>query len=204
MAGTDRRQALDRRVARSRRAIMGAFEDLLLERPLDKITVSAIAQRADVDRKTFYQHFGTIDGLLSALADRCVQQIADGMDEELGSELSDTFDPRELDAFFAVVNRVLCRNFEINRRLVECMSTESIVDHLLDPLLRKLCDRRSRINDIDEKTLTLAMRFMLGGLVAVYRTWVLSEDPESVEEVSSRMEVLLAGSLHALLESTGI
>ena len=74
---------LDRRVARSRRAIMGAFEELMLERPLEKVTVSAIAQRADVDRKTFYQHFGTIDGLLSALAERFVQQIVDAMDEEL-------------------------------------------------------------------------------------------------------------------------
>ena len=214
---------LDRRVARSRRAIMGAFEELMLERPLEKVTVSAIAQRADVDRKTFYQHFGTIDGLLSALAERCVQQIVDAMDEELdvrageggpqpdgaeglyasgGSPRSDD-GPREITAFFTAVNRVLSVNFEVNRRLVECMSTESIVGRIREPLLDKLCARHRSVMELDGRELGHAVDFMLGGLVSVYRTWVLKEDREPIECVSHRMEILLAGSLRALLEEAG-
>ena len=199
----------DRRVARSRRAIMGAFEQLLFERPFEKITVSAIAQRADVDRKTFYQHFGTIDGLLSALAERCVQQIVEAMDEEPdgaeapyasgGSPRSDD-GPREITAFFTAVNRVLSVNFEVNRRLVECMSTESIVERIREPLLDKLCDRHGSVMELDGRELGHAADFMLGGLVSVYRTWVLKEDREPIECVSHRMEILLAGSLRALLE----
>lgn len=53
---------LDRRVVRSRRLIIDAFERLLLKESLEDITVSAIAREADIDRKTFYQHFGSIDG----------------------------------------------------------------------------------------------------------------------------------------------
>ena len=163
---------------------MGAFEQLLFERPFEKITVSAIAQRADVDRKTFYQHFGTIDGLLSALAERCVQQIVEAMDEELdvrvgeggpepdgaeapyasgGSPRSDD-GPREITAFFTAVNRVLSVNFEVNRRLVECMSTESIVERIREPLLDKLCDRHGSVMELDGRELGHAADFMLGGI----------------------------------------
>ncbi|WP_241146221.1 TetR family transcriptional regulator [[Collinsella] massiliensis] len=46
----------DRRVLRSRRLIVAAFERLLETRPYERIGVSAIAQEADIDRKTFYQH----------------------------------------------------------------------------------------------------------------------------------------------------
>ena len=44
---------LDRRIVRSRNAILSAFERLLMEKPLADITVSAIAREANVDRKTF-------------------------------------------------------------------------------------------------------------------------------------------------------
>ena len=59
---------LDRRIVRSRNAILSAFERLLMDKPLADITVSAIAREANVDRKTFYVHFGTVDGLLDAIA----------------------------------------------------------------------------------------------------------------------------------------
>lgn len=44
---------IDRRIVRSRNAILSAFERLLMEKPLADITVSAIAREANVDRKTF-------------------------------------------------------------------------------------------------------------------------------------------------------
>ena len=54
--------------------------------------------------------------------------------------------------------------------------------------------------ELDGRELGHAADFMLGGLVSVYRTWVLKEDREPIECVSHRMEILLAGSLRALLE----
>ncbi|CAB4690556.1 MAG: TetR family transcriptional regulator [Actinobacteria bacterium] len=56
----------DARVRRSCAALSGAMLELLDEgRGLD-LTVSALCERAGVSRPTFYQHFGTVDGLLSA------------------------------------------------------------------------------------------------------------------------------------------
>ena len=51
---------IDRRIVRSRNAILSAFERLLMEKPLADITVSAIAREANVDRKTFYVHLSLI------------------------------------------------------------------------------------------------------------------------------------------------
>ena len=36
------------------RAIMDAFFELLVEKPLDKVTVADIAQRCGINRNTFY------------------------------------------------------------------------------------------------------------------------------------------------------
>ena len=47
-------QKQDRRKRRSDAAIQRAFDELLDEKPLEKITVKELAERADIDRKTFY------------------------------------------------------------------------------------------------------------------------------------------------------
>lgn len=81
---------LDRRIIRSRNAILSAFERLLMEKPLADITVSAIAREANVDRKTFYVHFGTVDGLLDAIAVDVVEMIVDSVEKTLASMDGDT------------------------------------------------------------------------------------------------------------------
>ena len=56
---------------------------------MDQITVSAIAREANIDRKTFYVHFGTIDGLLDALAEERVDEILDVMEDALSAASPD-------------------------------------------------------------------------------------------------------------------
>lgn len=54
---------IDRRIVRTRRAIHVAFIELLTEHEYTKITITALAKRADIDRKTFYTHYSSIDSL---------------------------------------------------------------------------------------------------------------------------------------------
>ena len=47
----------DLRVIKTKRAIMQAFNELLKEKSLDKITVTELAQRAEINKGTFYLHY---------------------------------------------------------------------------------------------------------------------------------------------------
>ena len=51
---------MDRRVARTKRSIYTAFFTLLQKKPMDEITVTELASLADIDRKTFYTHYQTV------------------------------------------------------------------------------------------------------------------------------------------------
>ena len=67
----------DRRVVRTRLAILEAFRDLILTRGYDPISVRDVVEAANVGRSTFYEHFDDKDDLfreslrplLSVLAD---------------------------------------------------------------------------------------------------------------------------------------
>ena len=54
----------DRRVARTRQALMSAFVGEILTRGYDAVSVEDIARRADVGRSTFYMHYRSKEELL--------------------------------------------------------------------------------------------------------------------------------------------
>lgn len=59
----------DRRIERTRHALLQAFVDLTLENGYDNVTVEAVTQRANVGRSTFYVHFrGKEDILKTSMA----------------------------------------------------------------------------------------------------------------------------------------
>lgn len=64
---------LDRRVAKTRRALHQAFIQVVLEKGWEATRIQDICERADVGRTTFYAHFADKDELLSgSLADFAV------------------------------------------------------------------------------------------------------------------------------------
>ena len=52
------------------KAIFNSFEELLLEKPFDKITVSAIVAKSEISANTFYYHFQDIYDLLDQWLDK--------------------------------------------------------------------------------------------------------------------------------------
>ena len=65
----------DPRARRTRDAFEQAFGRLLGERPLQRITVTDIAEEAGYARHTFYNHYETKEDLLAQLIDRVLQQF---------------------------------------------------------------------------------------------------------------------------------
>lgn len=69
---------VDPRVLRTRALLQQALLDLARERSLDEIAVADVAERATVNRSTFYQHYADTDTLLAdALDTRAAQAGAD-------------------------------------------------------------------------------------------------------------------------------
>lgn len=67
--------AEDLRVVKTRRAIEGAMERLLVEKPFDAITVQAILDEALVNRKTFYSHYRDKYDLVRKMADEFMADV---------------------------------------------------------------------------------------------------------------------------------
>ena len=191
---------LDRRIVRSRNAILSAFEHLLMEKPLADITVSAIAREANVDRKTFYVHFGTVDGLLDAIAVDVVENIVDSVEKTLSSMKGDTSE-RALSAaatFFRTINEALCNNLVLNRQLIENIPLDDFMARLRVPLEHEIAERGLLPEGLKDEMFDYYLAFLLSGIIGIYRTWALSDGSVPIERVSAVANDLTLNGLSSL------
>ena len=65
----DTKISTDPRSVRARNALQEALKDLLMTKPLAKITITDIANQAGLARHTFYNHYDTKEELLDQLID---------------------------------------------------------------------------------------------------------------------------------------
>jgi AcrR family transcriptional regulator len=71
-----------RQVRKTRAALLGAFNELVLQRRYADIRVGDILRRADVGRSTFYEHFRDKDDLLRASLRGILGILADAVEEQ--------------------------------------------------------------------------------------------------------------------------
>lgn len=188
----------DRRIVRSRRAIIEAFGRLLEERDIDKITVSAIAREANIDRKTFYVHFGTIDGLLDALAEDLVQTIVDEVEEALDGKAPVEEPERAVHTFFTTINEVVCRNMTLNRRLIESSPMDTLLERVRKPFERLIREQRVVLGEVSPELLEYYTSYVLGGIISVYRHWMLAGSDVSIDRVADVADALTMNGLASL------
>ena len=103
---------VDIRVRRTRKMLFDAYEELLAEKPFEKVSVSEVCARSTVNRATFYRHFADrgefVAAYLQAVTDRFLARVAaDGSD--LGLEDYARLMHREL-IRFVEGNREVARN----------------------------------------------------------------------------------------------
>lgn len=66
---------MDLRTQRTRRSIINAFIELRANKPLEKITVKELSEKALINKATFYQHFEDIYELSESLEDEAIDTI---------------------------------------------------------------------------------------------------------------------------------
>ena len=65
----------DIRVQKTKKAIQDALFSLLNEKPINKITIKELADTANVNRKTFYAHYNSIEGIVNEIEDELIVNL---------------------------------------------------------------------------------------------------------------------------------
>ena len=68
---------VDRRVKKTKRQLRLALMELMCEKPQKHISVRELAERADINRGTFYIHYKDVSDLLQQLEDEMADRLSE-------------------------------------------------------------------------------------------------------------------------------
>lgn len=165
---------------RSKKLIRQAFVELLQEKDFEKITVTDIVKRADINRGTFYAHYPDIRGIMD--------QIVNEIMEKVQGVLNEFHYHRFFDNPLPLLNETstwLQSDLKFYRALIQNKGAE----HFLVKLQSVFVEHLKTFSDIPETIkntpqFSIHVHFIAGALISVYRVWLQGDINISLENVS--------------------
>ena len=142
-----------------------ALIELMQEKPFSQITVKELCQQADLNRTTFYLHYGDQQSVLRDIEQEVLAQTAEHM-----KNISPTTDAVELiEAFLKYVQK----NAMIFRTLLVGGADEDFQVSMIRETLQAIRDRLPSYGDPGRERYVLT--FLMHGSVSIIKTWLTSD-----------------------------
>lgn len=169
-----------RSAVRSRRLINQALAELIREKPVDKITVTDIVKRADINRGTFYAHYADVPDVLEHQVEDACRLLRQALDEHLAHG---PYDP-------AVVLRQIQKAQEgelsFFTALLASSLSPSVTRRLRDIFVDYMTEHAPAERKQDEQFLFM-LRFAAGGVSTLYCDWASGNLSQPLPELTDQL-----------------
>ena len=173
----------------TKRALEASLKKLLLQKPLNKITINDITEDCGVNRMTFYYHFKDIYDLVDWIL---VEDAAEALE---GRQNFETWSEALLDALQRIQdNRVLVLNVY---RSVSREQVEQYLYKMLDPLLRMFVERENI--PVQEEDKQFIIDFYKYALVGMVLEWIRRDMKTEPAIMAERLNIMMHGDLKRAL-----
>ena len=170
-------KSTDLRTLKTQRAVHDALISLMTEKDISKITVSELAAKAMINRKTFYRHYNCINDVLEEIE----SVIVDGVSNILKQEHSMIIDPHTL---FHGISNLMNENREFYSAILKVKSSDFIVGKIRDAVRDALLNILREIGSADEATLSACAEFAVSGILALYSKWFIEGEQGSLDDLA--------------------
>ena len=171
----------------TKRALENSLKQMLLKKPLDKITISDLTDDCGISRMAFYYHFKDIYDLVEW---SCMEDATRALQ---GKKTYDTWHEGLKQIFEAVLEN---KPFIMNA--YRALSREQIKNYLFmltHNLLMGVVEEKSKGLDITEGEKGFIADFYKYGFVGVMLDWIGKGMKEDYTEITDRMSATLDGSI---------
>ena len=175
----------------TKRALEQSLKNLLLQKPLSKITISDITEDCGINRMTFYYHFKDIYDLVEW---SCQEDASKAL---AGNKTYETWQQGFLQLFKAVQDN---KPFIMN--VYHSVSREQVENYLYKvtyDLLEGVVEEQARgmsVRDEDKAFIATVYKYAFVGLML---DWIKDDMREDPQQIVERLARLIKGSMAAAL-----
>jgi len=200
---------IDRRKARTLRALFSAFERLAGSLPLDELSVGALAQAADINRVTFYSHFRNLDELVDRAVKAALTESALAMKDPYVDPSATT----EVAANIRAYIEALARHQALFAWVAQSSHRHRMNDLFFEGILEIVAERSGLVSRLDprpreggaspfSRKAELFMKYSAAGIARMLLGFALGE--YSAQDIVLAEELLPSLWLPSAYEALGI
>ena len=170
----------DRRVIRTKKAIRSAFAALLSEKDYNDITVTDIADRADINRKTFYNYYRNTEELVKDIENEAIATF--------DTILNDLKVHNILNDPALIVTRIsdaVNNNLDYFRDFLIMSKNAVLFSRIAGSLklqIKRILAEQDVLNPLKAEILSI---YITSGTLSVYREWIFNGEQEPREELDA-------------------
>ncbi|RHR32078.1 TetR family transcriptional regulator [Clostridium sp. AF19-22AC] len=168
-------------------ALETSLKKLLLQKPVDKITISDITNDCGISRMAFYYHFKDIYDLIEWV---CLEDARRALQ---GKKTYDTWQEGLQQIFEAVIEN---KPFIMN--VYRTLSREQIENYLFKlthSLLIGVVEEKSAGFDITEEEMAFIADFYKYGFVGIMLDWIKDGMKEDYGDITDKLSITLKGNI---------
>lgn len=183
---------MDRRVKYTKGIIKDSFIELLKNKDIDKITVSELCLKADINRATFYRYYIDIYDLLDKIGQDLVDELKTMLNDYKDSSLKDV-----TKAYLTILkeNRELTTIIFSNRNNIylfndffEYIYYNYKIQHIVN------------IDNINENDTIMPFIFIFNGALGIINSWIQNNFEENIDKLSEIIEKISYNGLYGYFE----
>ncbi len=168
---------MDKRIVRTRLAVFNAVFDLATEKPLDKITVVELCDKAGINKSTFYLHYKSINDCLQKCFDLFTDKIL-----EFGKDIDyNTMSVSPEDTVSKILDATET-NIAYVRRFKDTVIYDSAIKSLKDKFVDVIC-KNNNINIRDNYHEVAKVAFLVGGCADLIMMLTPDFNREEIEKI---------------------
>ena len=176
----------------TKRALEASLKNLLLQKPLSKITISDITEDCGISRMTFYYHFKDIYDLVEWA---CAEDAARALQNK---KTYDTWQQGFVQIFHAVrENKVFVMN------VYRCVNREQVEKYLVpltDQLIMGVITERAAGMTVREADQQFIAQVYSYAFVGIMLDWIRDDMRADPEELVNRLAMVIRGGITQALE----
>ncbi len=160
----------DRRITKTKKAIREVYFSMLKEKNAPRITITEIAKRANIDRKTFYLHYDSPEAIMKEFYQGLINEFL------LILEKNDFFDRSfDISSLFQSLNILIDRDIELYRHIAKMPSYFTFLEEIKNIVKSVVMEALSNGLKMPQEEVELYAEFYSSGTTFAYFTWLKNE-----------------------------
>lgn len=182
----------DLRIIRTQKAIREAFLELLNKKRYEQITIQDIAEKAVVNRNTFYLHYLDKDDLLAKLSSECLSELEKSLNLNI-IEIKDEVRDNNLRSIIDNVLSTIERNFSFYQIMMSDSGIPRFTENFKEIIKNQITKTLKNIRQLrahEKKQVEVCIEYVLSGMIGVFRFWFHNRSNYSIEEISDILFII--------------